>query len=272
MWVNPELNASEAFVAAWLPGTEGGGVADVIFRTAEGAIDHDFTGRLAHSWPRTATQTPLNVGEPGYDPLFALGFGLTAGEDGELGLLAEDSREAVSATGRAVFFDGAPVAPWQLFVGDPRNQAVKTVAGAATTWDRDNLVVRPVDRDRQEDARAARWGGFETASLYLGAAQTVDLTAQAGDGMSLAFDVMVEEPPSAPVFAAMRCGEDCEGRIDITGDLGAIPPGNWTTLKVSLSAFRDAGADLDHITAPWVLATEGTLALRIAHVRLEPGE
>jgi beta-glucosidase len=52
MWVNPELNASDAFVAAWLPGSEGGGVADLLFRAADGSIAHDFTGKLAYSWPR----------------------------------------------------------------------------------------------------------------------------------------------------------------------------------------------------------------------------
>ena len=77
MWVNPELNASDAFVAAWLPGTEGAGVADVIFRAPDGSIQHEFEGTLSYSWPRSAVQSPLNHGDPGYDPLFRLGFGLT---------------------------------------------------------------------------------------------------------------------------------------------------------------------------------------------------
>ena len=78
--VNPELDASDAFVAAWLPGTEGGGVADVIFRDAAGEVAHDFTGTLSFSWPREPDQTPLNVGDEGYDPLFPFGYGLTYSE------------------------------------------------------------------------------------------------------------------------------------------------------------------------------------------------
>ena len=46
MWVNSELNASDAFVAAWLPGTEGGGVADVLLKAADGSVNHDFKGKL----------------------------------------------------------------------------------------------------------------------------------------------------------------------------------------------------------------------------------
>ena len=80
MWVNPELNASDAFVVAWLPGTEGGGIADVIFRGADGQAPHDFRGRLTFSWPAEPLQTPLNVGDPDYAPLFPYGFGLRYGD------------------------------------------------------------------------------------------------------------------------------------------------------------------------------------------------
>lgn len=76
LYVNPELNASDAFVAAWLPGSEGAGIADVIFRKASGEVDHDFTGRLTFSWPRSTVQVPVNRHDAIYDPLFAYGFGL----------------------------------------------------------------------------------------------------------------------------------------------------------------------------------------------------
>ena len=76
-WTNPELNACDAFVVAWLPGTEGGGISDVLFRRPDGSIQHDFQGRLSFSWPRASSQTGDNRGDPEYDPLFPYGFGLT---------------------------------------------------------------------------------------------------------------------------------------------------------------------------------------------------
>jgi beta-glucosidase len=270
LWVNPELNASDAFVAAWLPGSEGDGVAEVIFRSPDGAVQHDFTGRLAHSWPGTAARTRLNSGDAGDDPLFPFGFGLSAADRVDLDRLPEDPGEIMPETGRTVFFSAGPVAPWRLFVGDARNRAVKTVGGGATTWDRDNLVVTPVDRDRQEDARAARWAGYELASLYLGATRAVDLSAEEEAGLALVFDVLVEEAPSAPVFLAMRCGEGCDGRVDITEVLAANPGEGWFTVRVPLRRLADSGADLAHVTAPFVLETEGAVALRFAEVRLEP--
>ncbi len=65
------LDKSDAFVAAWLPGTEGHGVADVLFG------DYKPTGKLSFSWPRSKAQMPVNVGDRDYDPLFKYGFGLS---------------------------------------------------------------------------------------------------------------------------------------------------------------------------------------------------
>jgi beta-glucosidase len=73
MIVNSTLEKSTAFVAAWLPGTEGEGIADVLFG------DYAPTGKLPHSWPRSMSQIPINIGDKKYDPLFPFGFGLTYG-------------------------------------------------------------------------------------------------------------------------------------------------------------------------------------------------
>jgi beta-glucosidase len=71
MIINDALGHCDAFVAAWLPGTEGQGVADVLFG------DYKPTGKLSVSWPRSMAQIPINVGDKNYDPLFKYGFGLT---------------------------------------------------------------------------------------------------------------------------------------------------------------------------------------------------
>ena len=64
------LEKADAFVAAWLPGSEGQGIADVLFG------DADFTGKLSFTWPKSIDQLPINIGDEKYDPLFAYGFGL----------------------------------------------------------------------------------------------------------------------------------------------------------------------------------------------------
>jgi beta-glucosidase len=65
------LDKADAFVAAWLPGTEGDGVADVLFG------DYKPTGKLSFSWPRSMAQAGIHRGDANYDPLFAYGYGLS---------------------------------------------------------------------------------------------------------------------------------------------------------------------------------------------------
>ena len=69
--IDKALEMADAFVAAWLPGTEGEGITDVLFG------DYNPTGKLSHSWPKDMSQEPINVGDKNYDPLFPYGFGLS---------------------------------------------------------------------------------------------------------------------------------------------------------------------------------------------------
>ena len=69
--IDKVIDKADAFVAAWLPGTEGRGVTDVLFG------DFKPIGKLSFSWPRAMGQIPINVGDANYDPLFKYGFGLT---------------------------------------------------------------------------------------------------------------------------------------------------------------------------------------------------
>ena len=69
--IEPQQLASiDALVAAWLPGSEGVGVADTLFGR------RGFTGKLPVTWPRTLAQEPINVGDADYDPLYPFGYGL----------------------------------------------------------------------------------------------------------------------------------------------------------------------------------------------------
>lgn len=71
MILGTALDQSNAFLAAWLPGTEGQGIVDILFG------DYNPTGKLSYSWPRSMDQIPINIGDDDYDPLFELGFGLS---------------------------------------------------------------------------------------------------------------------------------------------------------------------------------------------------
>jgi beta-glucosidase len=77
MIIDPgQLRHIDGLVEAWLPGSEGAGVADVLFG------ERPFTGKLPMTWPRSLDQEPINVGDANYDPLFPYGYGLRAGRLG----------------------------------------------------------------------------------------------------------------------------------------------------------------------------------------------
>ena len=65
-----QLNATDALVAAWLPGSEGKGVSDTLFGRKP------YTGKLSFTWPKTVAQEPINVGDANYHPLYPFGWGL----------------------------------------------------------------------------------------------------------------------------------------------------------------------------------------------------
>jgi beta-glucosidase len=71
MIIDKVLDKADAFIAAWLPGTEGGGITDVLFG------DYKPVGKLSFSWPRSMDQIPINVGDKNYNPLFRFGCGLS---------------------------------------------------------------------------------------------------------------------------------------------------------------------------------------------------
>lgn len=90
LWVNTELNASNAFVAAWLPGTEGGGIADILVGDGAGRPRADFTGRLSFPWPVNAAQATHGAGHKSGPVLFPVGYGLSYARRGAVRQLPED--------------------------------------------------------------------------------------------------------------------------------------------------------------------------------------
>ncbi|KAL8193296.1 hypothetical protein R6Q57_026877 [Mikania cordata] len=85
--IEPYVSSIDALVVAWLPGSEGHGVTDVLFG------DYGFTGKLARTWFKTVDQLPMNVGDPHYDPLYPFGYGLTTEPTKEREKWEEDPRK-----------------------------------------------------------------------------------------------------------------------------------------------------------------------------------
>jgi len=272
LWVNPQLNASDAFVAAWLPGSEGAGVADVLFKSAAGQVAHDFRGKLSFSWPRTPQPTVPDHGKPADSPLFPAGYGLTYASDVTLAPLPEiaDTRDADRIDTRSFFAAGRPGAGWHWVAGDgwPTTRAVPRGVGVA---DGGRLRLSAVDHAAQEDARRLGWAGGGPALIGLAGQAPIDLRRESNGQLSIGFDIRVDKAATREVDAQMACGQGCQGSVPVTNALRGSSAGQWRHVRIPLACFAKTGADMSRITVPFSLQTAGELAVSVADIRLETG-
>lgn len=230
------LNQADAFVAAWLPGSQGEGVADVLVADAAGKPRRDFSGRLSFPWPADA-RSPIQK------PLFPVGHGLGYADVAPLGPVSEDPRVDLRAfETRTIFFRrGIAPAPWYL----------------AT----DGMVAtRAVDLSAQEDARQFAWNGPGKISIE---GPPVNLVEEGKAGAALVLDWRIDRAGTGPV--ALTLGG---AKLDIAPLVAASPVGVPTELRIPLSCFAAAGADLAAVGGPLRIdAVAGfTTSLRSARI------
>lgn len=272
LWINPELNSSDAFVVAWLPGSEGAGIADVLFRAADGSVAYTMTGRLPFRWPADPGQAQVVRTANAPRPLFPFGYGLAYGDADTLSddlpvplVKQEDAR-----AGELKMFDRGPVAPWRLSIGDKAGWSLP-VTGSITRSAGGAVVLTAFDRNVQEDSRRAEWSGSGLGQVFLHTSPAVDLSAMQAAGGALVIDMLLGSRPTQPVELRMDCGYPCGAKGNITDILKRAPLDTWFSLSMDMSCFADAGADMKRIDTGMLIATGGKLSLSFTGARFVPG-
>ncbi|TGY87278.1 glycoside hydrolase family 3 protein [Marinicauda algicola] len=266
MWVNPELNAADAFVAAWLPGTEGGGVADVLIGDEAGQPRHDFTGRLSFSWPARPDQTPLNVGDPDYAPLFAYGFGGDyrtppphLGVLDESAAVSEDAGAGVDLVG-----SGRAAAGFALILEGPEGERVAATGPRASLLG-GRLQAIAADRFAQEDTRRFVWNG--SGSVRLEPEDGAPALAHPAD-RALELVYAVDAAPDGPVSLSLLCEAGCTPGIDISQGVDIAAGKGWRTARMDLSCFADSPEGLDSFEGGFAIESAAGLTLTLADARI----
>ncbi|MDX3933898.1 exo 1,3/1,4-beta-D-glucan glucohydrolase [Stenotrophomonas sp.] len=268
LWVNREINAADAFVAAWLPGSEGAGIADVLLRRPDGSVQHDFKGKLSFSWPRTATQYANNVGQKDYNPLFAFGFGLTYQDNGDLAALPEVSGVTGNEGAAGVFFArGDAGAGMALRLEDSTGQGV-TVTRVPESLEGDLLKVTGVDHLAQEDGRRLAWSGKGEAIVALQSHTPLDLQRESNGDLMLLTTLRVDAAPRGEAWLSVGCGPGCSARVALGPALAKLPVGQWTRVGVPLKCLAAAGAQVGKLDRPWSIGTAGAMTLSVSRVAL----
>ncbi len=268
LWVNPELNASDAFVAAWLPGSEGKAVAEVLFTDANGEIQHDFTGKLSYSWPKSPDQTEVNWGDDEYDPLLPYGFGLSYGDDNVLSdTLSEDNGagDGKSVAAMPLYATGVKK-PWHIAL----QSAGSTETMVSNVLEVGAIHVRTTDRNVQEDSLQLDFSGTTPARFSIAANFPEDLRSYLDAGAAVYFEMQRLAVPTEPVYLSMHCAGECEGDVDITQHIEKFSSNEWNKIAVDLQCFKQAGTDFSKIYSPFTLKTEGRVSLIVSNISLQP--
>ena len=288
MFVNPELNRSDAFVASWLPGTEAAGITDVLFTDSQGNIAFDMTGKLSFSWPGGAIN-PSNASLPVAANLFERGYGLSYEDTTQLPQLTESLTNNQSGivegkgsgggnTGGGNGGGNPDADPFWVFQdGD-----------FTTTFD---LGTRAFDsainyelcvNDNGAACPSISWSylsdterGTVLEILHEPAAPFAALFTESSSGLDLSdyqsgHFVLDLKHMSGPNAYRMKldCFYPCESaHIDLN-----VQPGNdWQTVKVPVSAFTSSGLDITKVNTGiviWARDHNGT-RFRIDNVRFE---
>ena len=238
MFTSALINQADAFVAGWLPGTQGQGVADVLVARKDGSTARDFTGRLSFAWPADA-RSPVT------SPLFPVGYGLDYRRAGPQGQLNEDPKMDLSLLSKNTTFirRGTVPAPW--------------------FYAADGLVVnRPIDLAAQEDARKFSWTG--TGKLAIEGFQ-VDLTREAAEGAALTLDWRIDARPTGVAEIIMG-----EGRLDLSTLMANAPLGTVIETQIPLRCFAAAGTKLETVGAPLRLVASQGFGVTIRSAGIEP--
>jgi beta-glucosidase len=276
LWVNDLLNLSDTFIAAWLPGTEGKGVSDLLVAAA-GAQPVDFNGTLSFSWPKSVCQTPLNVGDASYAPLFAYGYGLKRGARSQLGHLDERyPAGGCSAANTLPLYGAADRAsfPLQLRSG----AAVKPLgADLNATAQLPHITAAIAQIKSQQDARLVTWTG--AASFEAHGAKALALPAALKNG-ALRFDARVDAAPAGRVTIAMACtgggkdggkdesGGGCGTPLDATRLFARLAGKGKQAVRIPLACFTARGADLARVDTPFSVTSSGAFTAAFGSIEI----
>ena len=252
LWINRELELADAFVAAWLPGSEGGGLADVLVGDAGGRPRHEFSGRLSFTWPAGCA--------PGGETLFPYGAGWS--------YVAPPPRRAFDTRcdrldrgfgdGLRLFQRGLAPKVRAEAGGEGQAAALPNLTGASPAGE---LRASAFDRNAQEDARRLVWQRGASLRLSwpgtrLPAASRLVISLQTG-----------ERPASRLLLSASGSAR----AIDLTSSLELAAGKGWRRISVPLSCLGiDKIGGVDEIRG-LELRAEGALAFDVDAIGIVPG-
>lgn len=269
LFVNDLLNLSTAFIAAWLPGSEGGGIADLLFAGAAGKPAFDFRGTLAMPWP--GVPCPYARTDKA-DWLFARNYGLHYPSRRELAALPTHAGVTTCAkTSTLTVFHTLAKPPFTLYLGSAdgtQAQAVGSDLNARIDWPAQHpqLSLRTVQVNTQQDAKAVTW--HAPARFFVRSAPAADLRALLAAHGALQFDVVIDTPAAGKVQLYLGCGNACTRTLDVSRLFAGYRPGTRHAVSIPLRCFSTANLDFAQVEVPFGVIARQPFAAAFADIRV----
>ena len=240
MWVNRELAAADAFVAAWLPGSEGQGIADVLIGTSDGQTRHDFSGHLSFDWPVDCA--------PASAALFAAGFGQSYAAPTPMPTLAKQCRAIAGAPSITTLFERTPGRGVSLIARDASGERpVQRWIGSSPSG---AVKLSAFDLAAQEDARAINFTSAGDLDLML--------ATHVGRVGSVELQFALVAAPRGGVTLSATRTVSLESTLKLAADKG------YRTARIPLACLADAPI------AKLSLHADAPVALRLKSFRIVP--
>jgi len=254
MWANTEINNSDSFIAAWLPGSEGGGISDMLFQTDP---SYDFLGRLSFTWPASAVVSKNNN-----EALFKVGYGLSYSSMDQIDVLSGNSgleNSDIASTGE-YFSKGDVVAPWDLWLisGELEKQIASFPSSVG------GLIISKTDHMTQEDALRINWTKSDGDYFRISSVKPNDLSRQSNGAMKLAFNAKSFTGSDSTLLIGQ-----CDDSVNCDKTLEIKISGDWKEYMINLSSFEELGIDMSKITSAILIKADAGIEIGLSNVRLE---
>ena len=260
--VNSQLNASDAFIAAWLPGSAVEGIADVIF-TKDNKINFDFLGKLSYSWPKNKDQAVLNHTDSVYDPLFPFGYGLTYASDLEIERI--QTNQSNSRLDLLNVFLGAASIPGKEFV--VTNAGPEFVLEDDYVSANSKVKITRFDYQRQDDAKNIVFMDDQSLQAFgISAESSVSLSSMNAPFYEIIMRVNSLANPA--LYFSVGCGSNCRGSAELPTELMT----DWSTINIPLSCLEKDGLDKTKIQVRGLFLSEEAINFDLSSIVIKDGK
>ena len=263
LWTNEFINLSDAFVVAWLPGTESRGMTDVLVANEDGSVNYDFQGKLPFSWPSDPNQSTIAFYDPASDAEFDYGYGLTYKSPKALASLDESFEKSDDYGDLVEIFSGKFNNPFEGFIQENNSPQIK-LSSTNNATQNDIVQIDFIDVDKQDDTLRVTFNADGNLnSFHILTTEVIGLEDfQSG---FLNFNARVVESSGA-IFLAATCGFGCMGSIDVTSLL--VKSKSFDGYSVPLKCLTDKGLDLSKTVSPMILFGPADLTIDFKNISL----